>query len=50
LHGRLVKTGIGFNERLRAGLGTEDVETLRRLLERLRENVGDRAARYPEAR
>jgi MarR family transcriptional regulator, transcriptional regulator for hemolysin len=28
LHGRLLKTVIGFNQRLRSGLGTEDIETL----------------------
>ena len=45
LHGRLLKTVIGFNQRLRAGLSTEDVETLRRLLGRLKENVADSVAR-----
>ena len=40
LHGRLLKAVIGFNQRLRAGLGAEDVATLQRLLLHLRENVG----------
>jgi len=30
---------IGFNQQLRAGLSAEDVETLRRLLLHLHENV-----------
>jgi MarR family transcriptional regulator, transcriptional regulator for hemolysin len=40
LHGRLLKAVISFNQQLRAGLSSEDVETLRRLLLRLQENVG----------
>src|SRR5262245_45889298 len=44
LHGRLLKTVISFNQRLRAGLDARDVETLRRLLGRLKENVGDSLA------
>jgi len=39
LHGRLLKAVIGFNQQLRAGLSAEDVETLRRLLLHLHENV-----------
>ena len=41
LHGRLLKAVIGFNQQLRAGLSAEDVETLRRLLLHLHENVGE---------
>jgi MarR family transcriptional regulator for hemolysin len=40
LHGRLLKAVIAFNQQLRAGLSGDDVETLRRVLGRLRENVG----------
>jgi MarR family transcriptional regulator for hemolysin len=40
LHGRLLKAVIGFNQQLRSGLSADDVETLRRLLLRLQENVG----------
>jgi MarR family transcriptional regulator for hemolysin len=40
LHARLLKAVIGFNQQLRAGLGAEDVESLRRLLLHLQENVG----------
>jgi MarR family transcriptional regulator, transcriptional regulator for hemolysin len=40
LHGRLLRAVISFNQQLRAGLSAEDVETLRRLLLRLQENVG----------
>jgi MarR family transcriptional regulator for hemolysin len=40
LHGRLLSGVIGFNQQLRAGLSNEDVETLRRLLGRLGDNVG----------
>jgi MarR family transcriptional regulator for hemolysin len=43
LHGRLLKAVVDFNERLRAGLSTEDVEALRMLLGRLRENAGTNA-------
>jgi MarR family transcriptional regulator for hemolysin len=42
LHGRLLKAVIGFNQDLRAGLSGEDVETLRRLLRQLHDNVGER--------
>jgi MarR family transcriptional regulator for hemolysin len=41
LHGRLLKAVIQFNRRLRAGLGADDVATLRTLLGRLHENVGE---------
>ena len=40
LHGRLLKAVINFNQQLRAGLNAEDVESLRRLLLHLQENVG----------
>ena len=40
LHGRLLKAVIAFNQQLRTGLSGDDVETLRRVLSRLRENVG----------
>jgi MarR family transcriptional regulator for hemolysin len=40
LHGRLLKAVIAFNQQLRTGLSGDDVETLRRVLGRLRENVG----------
>ena len=43
LHGRLLKAVIAFNQQLRTGLGDEDVETLRGLLGRLRENVAAQA-------
>jgi MarR family transcriptional regulator for hemolysin len=49
-HGRLLKTVITFNQRLRGGLGADAVEMLLRLLDRLRDNVGDRAAFRPEPR
>jgi MarR family transcriptional regulator, transcriptional regulator for hemolysin len=39
LHGRLLKTVIAFNQQLRTGLTGDDVETLRRVLGRLRVNV-----------
>jgi MarR family transcriptional regulator, transcriptional regulator for hemolysin len=42
LHGRLLKTVIGFNRQLRTGFSAEDEETLRGLLDRLQENVGER--------
>jgi MarR family transcriptional regulator for hemolysin len=44
LHARLLKTVISFNQQLRGGLSAEDTETLRRLLGRLQQNVGDRPA------
>jgi MarR family transcriptional regulator, transcriptional regulator for hemolysin len=40
LHGRLLQAVISFNRRLRTGIGSEDEETLRRLLGQLRQNVG----------
>jgi len=39
LHGRLLKTVIEFNRRLRAGLSAEDVERLESLLQQLQANV-----------
>jgi MarR family transcriptional regulator for hemolysin len=39
LHGRLLKAVIAFNQQLRTGLSGDDVETLRRVLGRLRDNV-----------
>jgi MarR family transcriptional regulator for hemolysin len=39
LHGRLLKVVIAFNRRLREGLSSGDIETLRRVLSRLQENV-----------
>jgi MarR family transcriptional regulator for hemolysin len=42
LHGRLLKAVISFNQQLRAGLSGEDEGTLRSLLRRLQDNVGER--------
>jgi MarR family transcriptional regulator, transcriptional regulator for hemolysin len=42
LHSRLLKAVISFNEKLRTGLSGEDEETLRSLLARLLENLGER--------
>jgi MarR family transcriptional regulator, transcriptional regulator for hemolysin len=39
LHGRLLKAVIAFNQQLRSGLRNDDIETLRRVLGRLHENV-----------
>jgi MarR family transcriptional regulator for hemolysin len=39
LHGRLLKAVIAFNQQLRTGLSGDDVETLRRVLTQLQENV-----------
>jgi MarR family transcriptional regulator, transcriptional regulator for hemolysin len=39
LHGRLLKAVISFNQQLRTGLSSDDLQTLRRVLGRLRENV-----------
>lgn len=39
LHGRLLKAVIAFNERLRTGVSSDDVETLRRVLAQLQDNV-----------
>jgi MarR family transcriptional regulator for hemolysin len=39
LHGRLLKAVIAFNQQLRTGLSSEDIETLRRVLGQLQENV-----------
>jgi MarR family transcriptional regulator, transcriptional regulator for hemolysin len=42
LHARLLKAVIQFNQQLRSGLSSDDIETLRRLLNRLQDNVGGR--------
>jgi MarR family transcriptional regulator for hemolysin len=42
LHSRLLKAVISFNQKLRTGLSGEDEETLRSLLARLLENLGER--------
>jgi MarR family transcriptional regulator, transcriptional regulator for hemolysin len=47
LHGRLLQTVIDFNRRLHAGLGSDDVETLRSLLRQLQANVGVQAPISP---
>ena len=39
LHGRLLRAVIGFNERLHAGLGSDEVAMLRSVLGRMEENV-----------
>jgi len=39
LHGRLLKAVIAFNQRLQAGLSGDQIETLRRVLGQLQENV-----------
>jgi MarR family transcriptional regulator, transcriptional regulator for hemolysin len=39
LHGRLLKTVIDFNRKLRADLSADDLDTLRALLDQLRANV-----------
>lgn len=39
LHGRLLRAVIAFNQRLRTGVSSDDVETLRRVLAQLQENV-----------
>lgn len=39
LHGRLLRAVIAFNQRLRTGVSSDDVETLRRVLTQLRDNV-----------
>ena len=39
LHGRLLKAVIAFNQQLRTGLSSDDIETLRRVLGQLQENV-----------
>jgi MarR family transcriptional regulator, transcriptional regulator for hemolysin len=39
LHGRLLKAVIAFNRQLRTGLSGDEMETLRRVLGRLQENV-----------
>jgi MarR family transcriptional regulator for hemolysin len=42
LHRRLLNTVITFNQQLRTGLSGDDLETLRRLLGQMQENVGER--------
>ncbi len=42
LHGRLLQAVISFNQRLRTGLSAEDLDTLRTLLQQLRDNSGVR--------
>jgi MarR family transcriptional regulator, transcriptional regulator for hemolysin len=44
LHGRLLKVVIAFNQQLRTGLSRDDIETLRRLLGMLQENIAERDA------
>jgi MarR family transcriptional regulator, transcriptional regulator for hemolysin len=39
LHSRLLKAVITFNQQLRTGLSSDEIETLRRVLTQLRENV-----------
>ena len=41
LHGRLLKAVIDFNQRLRAGISSDDEGTLRNLLHQLQDNVGE---------
>jgi MarR family transcriptional regulator for hemolysin len=43
LHGRLLKAVISFNQQLRTGLSGDDIETLRSLLGRIHNNVGQEA-------
>jgi MarR family transcriptional regulator, transcriptional regulator for hemolysin len=47
LHSRLLKAVISFNQQLRTGLSSEDVNTLRSLLQQLRDNTGDRDLSAP---
>jgi MarR family transcriptional regulator for hemolysin len=39
LRGRLLKAVIAFNQQLRTGLSSDEIEALRRVLTQLRENV-----------
>jgi MarR family transcriptional regulator for hemolysin len=39
LHGRLLNAVIAFNQQLRTGLSGDDIETLRRVLTQLQENL-----------
>jgi MarR family transcriptional regulator for hemolysin len=50
LFARLRTAAIAFDARLREGLDDADVDTTRRVLARLRENVGDAAASRPARR
>jgi MarR family transcriptional regulator, transcriptional regulator for hemolysin len=47
LHSRLLTAVISFNQQLRTGLSSEDEETLRGLLRRLRDNVAVRDLSTP---
>jgi MarR family transcriptional regulator for hemolysin len=49
LHARLLKAVIQFNQQLRSGLSSDDIETLRRLLNQLQDNVGGRRLSSAEA-
>ena len=49
LHGRLLKSVITFNQQLRSGLSADDLETLRRLIDRLQHNVSERKAASGQA-
>jgi MarR family transcriptional regulator for hemolysin len=40
LHGRLLEAALAFDRRLRAGLSKQELDELRRLLQRLEENAG----------
>ena len=42
LHGRLLKSVISFNQRLRGGISGDDERTMRSLLHQLQDNVGER--------
>jgi MarR family transcriptional regulator, transcriptional regulator for hemolysin len=42
LHARLLQAVTQFNQQLRSGLSSDDIETLRRLLNQLQDNVGGR--------
>src|SRR5262249_56918339 len=48
--GGLLKTVIAFDQTLRNGLDVDDAETLRRLLDHLRDNIGHGTARQTEPR
>jgi MarR family transcriptional regulator, transcriptional regulator for hemolysin len=39
LHGRLLRAVIAFNQRLRTGVSSDEIETLRRVLAQLQDNV-----------
>jgi MarR family transcriptional regulator for hemolysin len=48
LHARLLKAVIAFNQQLRTDLSRDDIETLRRLLGQLQQNVAERDVSRPE--